>query len=195
MLCPGLFNRNSTVAGPAIGFLVPGADGVGDDADNAFWFNATGDVNNTVAISTTSFLRRCLHGLSGDNMPPVAKGYLRYHYAEQKIILPNLITISAVTDTVPLEDTQLAALGLAGETPTFDAVKTFANLTGMPTDAAARSATAWVYARYVNATGGMAKMNPGLDVHGKHKLNPPLTGGPPSVCLVYLVYRLVASCP
>ena len=162
-VCAGLFNRNTS--GDGVYVL--------HSNDDVRWLIATGHAREG-STNLTAFLRRCLHGDRGS--PPIARGHLRYNLTEQKIIVPNIVTLAAVLDAVPLEDSQLAALAVTGP-PILDLLKTFPNIPTQTTDTAAREATAWVFDRYANLTTGMAKMNPGLDVHGKSKLNPPLTHG------------------
>ena len=78
-------------------------------------------------------------------------------------MVPNIATLAAVLDAVPLEDTQLAAINVSSS-PVLDLVQLFP-WTDDIVDAP-RRATEWVYDRYINQTTGAAKMNPGLDVHG-----------------------------
>jgi len=49
------------------------------------------------------------------------------------------------------------------------------------------TATEWVFDRYANLTTTMSKLNPGFDVHGDHKLNPPLTKAPHVKLTDYIV--------
>jgi hypothetical protein len=159
-VCVGLFNRNNTAG------------------DGAYVLQSSRDVDLLVATGHVrgpstdldSFLRLCLHG--DGEAAPIARGFLRYDHTQQKIIVPNIVTLAAVLDAVPLEDSQLAPLGLASA-PLLDVLSLFPVYNNM--SAVARQATSWVYDRYSRLTNGLAKMNPGLDVHGGHVLNPPLT--------------------
>jgi len=91
------------------------------------------------------------------------------------------VTLAAVLDAVPLEDGDPA---MANATMLFDATKMWAGY-----DAAA--ATEYMFDNFINETTGMAKMNPGLDVHGDHKLDPPLTKDPELGLTDYLVKRKI----
>ena len=113
-------------------------------------------------MSSDTFLDLCLSPSAN-----VAKGYIRYNSSSQKLVTPNLITVAAVLDAVPLETGDATR----NSTMLFDALTAFDGFSAL-------QATEYVYDRYGNLTTTMAKMNPGLDVHGKHKLNPPLTGNP-----------------
>lgn len=174
-VCVGLFNRDDSVAGAAYTF---------NGARDAAWLECTGNNHSdSKRIALPNFLHRCLHGDS--STPAVAKGYLRYNYTTQKIIVPNIATIAGVLDAVPLDDIQIASLVLEKTPPLVDLVLTFPNTADVQN--APRVATQWVYDRYINQTTGMSKMNPGLDVHGKHKINPPLTGSPDTGLVDYIV--------
>ena len=161
-VCIGLANRNDEIIGPAYGLK-----GIDDIA----WLKATGSGTGTEKRTLpVQFLKQCLNH--------VAAGWMRYNYTEQKIIIPNIVTLAAVEDVVPLEDSQLAMLGIdpAKTPPLIDCTKLFPNIDPADTETAPREATSYVFSKYKNKTSGLSKMNPGLDVHGKHKLNPPLTG-------------------
>lgn len=97
-----------------------------------------------------------------------AKGWIRYNYHTQQIVVPNLLTLAAVLDAIPLEDNSPF---LPPSTPlVYDLVSRWANFT-------AYNATLYMYQNHINETTTMAKMNPGLDVHGD-PLHPPLTLSP-----------------
>ena len=99
-VCVGLFNRDDSVAGAAYTF---------NGARDAAWLECTGNNHSdSKRIALPNFLHRCLHGDS--STPAVAKGYLRYNYTTQKIIVPNIATIAGVLDAVPLDDIQIASL-------------------------------------------------------------------------------------
>jgi hypothetical protein len=94
-----------------------------------------------------------------------AAGYIRYSFAAQQVVVPNLLTLAGVLGAVPLED----GSPYIGRLPLlFDA------LAAWGANATALQATQYVYETHVASTTGMAKMNPGLDVHG-HPFDPPLT--------------------
>lgn len=163
-VCVGLFNRDDSIAGAA--YTLNGQR----DTD---WLECTGN-NKTGGVRNdpSTFLRRCLHGDASH--PALAKGHLRYNFTSQQVVVPNIATLAGVLDAVPLDDDQARTLGVSGA-PLLDLIQIFPYADD--TVNAPRRATEWVYDRYLNLTTGMAKMNPGLDVHGKHKLKPPLTKG------------------
>ena len=139
--------------------------------DDIAWLQVTGSGSGVEKRTLPDqFLKQCLS--------QVAAGWMRYNYTQQKIIVPNIITIAAVEDAVPLEDSLLIMLGIdpAKTPPLIDCTELFPSIDPTDTETAPREATAYVFSKYKNKTSGLSKMNPGLDVHGKHKLNPPLTG-------------------
>ena len=158
-ICVGLANRDESVAGPVFSVVDAGRD--------PLWFKSLYGSELPAAVDSAEFVKDCLKG-SSDGRPALAKGYILYDYAAQKVVLPNLITLAAVLDAVLLE-TGDPAVAASGAKLVFDAATRFKGYT-------ARQATSFMYDNYVNMTTGLAKMNPGLDVHGPHKLNPPLTG-------------------
>ena len=160
-VCVGLFNRNGTADEGAY-VLASGRD--------VDWLVATGHARGP-SIDIDAFLRLCLHG--DGQSAPVARGFLQYDHTQQKIIVPNIVTLAAVLDAVPLELSQATALGLTSA-PLLDIVSLFPIIQSNMS-AVARQATSWVWDRYQTRTNGLAKMNPGLDVHGGHIVNPPLT--------------------
>ena len=105
------------------------------------------------------------------------RGYIRYSSSAQQQFLP-LIATAGVLDAIPLEPTDPRAANL---TLRFDALAEFANAT-------AHDATAAVFDRFANMTTGLAKLNPGYDVHG-HPLRPPLTRTPNLKLVDYVVSR------
>eukprot|EP00966_Prymnesium_polylepis_P118613 2742027-Prymnesium_polylepis.1 len=125
------------------------------------------DVEGGVPTPLASFLDACLRH--------VARGYILYNYTEQQLVLPNIVTLAGVLDAVPLE-----APPDAPAPQVLDARSTLAGFSAL-------EATQWVYDRYANHTTTMSKLNPGYDVHGDHKLNPPLTKDPQISLVDYVV--------
>eukprot|EP00466_Bigelowiella_natans_P021206 jgi/Bigna1/91286/estExt_fgenesh1_pg.C_950041 len=144
--CAGLFNRNESIAGPAYTLM--------SDRDSD-WLSAIEET--PTSVSPTDFLHTCLV-TSG-----VAKGYIRYNYTGQRRVIPNIITLAAVLDAVPLEDTDPL---VSGAELVFDSVEALSGFSAL-------DATSYVFERYSNKTTTMSKMNPGLDTH-KHPIRPPL---------------------
>ena len=120
-----------------------------------------------------TFLEACLGS--------VARGYILFNCTAQQLLLPNIIALAGVLDAVPLESPPMTPSTLR-----LDARAALAGFSSL-------DATQWVYDRFVNQTTSMAKLNPGFDVHGPHKLNPPLTK-PPHVKLTdYIVKERLFS--
>jgi len=93
---------------------------------------------------------------------------IRYSFAAQQALVPNLLTLAALLDAVPLEDG--SPFAPAAPALAYDALAGWAGFSPL-------NATAFMFAHpRFNATTSMAKMNPGWDVHG-HPLdpNPPLS--------------------
>ena len=159
LACSGLFNRNESVAGAAYSLM---------GSDDVDWFH---DVEGPHGATTpvADFLDTCLR--------TVAKGFIHYNYTAQQLVLPNIITLAGVLDAVPLE---APPSGSTASKLLLDARTALAGFSSL-------DATQWVYDRYVNLTTTMAKLNPGFDVHGDHKLNPPLTQNPHVKLTDYIV--------
>ena len=151
-VCSGLFNRNPD--GPSA-FLV------WDSYDLDWVRDVDGvDTDSIVYTSASDFIKICLQG--------PANGYIRYNVVSQAENVPNLITVAAVLDAVPLEDDDPRI----GSAPVvFDALKEFDGFSE-------RDSTEYVYDHYANATTTMAKMNPGYNqtYASRHPVDPPLTG-------------------
>lgn len=154
-VCAGLTNR---VAPQAVYVLTQPQD--------AAWLALTRpDLPSPPPLTPApQFLADCL-GL-GRAASPIAAGRVRYSFAQQQLIVPQLLTLAAALGAVPLED----ASPLAARVPlVFDAQRDFANFSSL-------NATAAAFARCGNATSTLAFMNPGLDVHGDPwSPSPPLT--------------------
>ena len=171
-VCAGLYNRDQTTLG-AVYTL-----GSKRDTD---WLVSTRNndtvVNKDCLTDPDDFLHECLQ---------TTKGYLRYSFSSQKIIVPNLVTLAAVLDAVPLEDSDVHELNVTLPI-TFDAIAQFPPSLTSDRRNAPRNVTTWVFDHYGNRTTGMAKMNPGLDVHGHNKVNPPLSLDPNLGLVDYIV--------
>jgi hypothetical protein len=158
LTCVGLFNRSPSVAGAA--YAVTGAS-------DLEWLADVDGISDPPFVAADAFLARCLKPATG-----VAKGIARYNATSGQLTVPNLITVAAVLDAVPLEPGAFPHAAAAAPV-VFDAL---AEWTGF----SALQATQWVYERHVNQTTGLAKMNPGLDVHcaSCNHSDPPLTKQP-----------------
>lgn len=157
-VCAGLMNRDA--AGPAVYTLMHDED--------AGWLAAVSPGGGT-PTAAPALVAQCLsaHG----------SRVITYNFSAQQALVPNLITLAAVLAAVPLE----VGSPLLPPAPavTFDATKAWAGFA--PLDA-----TRFMYAAFARNTSGLAKMNPGFDVHG-FPLDPPLTGLPDLSLTDYIV--------
>eukprot|EP00759_Apiculatamorpha_spiralis_P035522 PhF_6_TR36213/c0_g1_i3/m.52849 len=158
LTCIGLLNRdsnNDTVAGPMYSYFPNNNDDV--------WLANLGLKMPATFTSLDTLMSMCR---------VVAKGYIRYNFTAQQIIVPNIITLGAVLDAVPLEDNSPYRTVLGPLV--FDALAVFP-----PKNTTAAHATAYVFDRYANRTWAMAMMNPGYNNNGgSNNSNPPVTGQP-----------------
>lgn len=162
-VCAGIYNRNPSKHG-AVYTISRQLD--------VDWIVSTQKNDTYISKDSltpaTEFIQECLQ---------VTNGYMRYSWHDHKIIIPNLITIAAVLDAVPLHDLLFQQLNVSVPVK-FDALQHFPpSLTSDHTNAP-RIVTEWMLLNYGNQTTGLSKMNPGLDVHGHHKVFPPLTKDP-----------------
>jgi hypothetical protein len=141
--CAGLMNRQPESGGYVYTLMRP------EDND---WLTLVAPPS-PVRVSPAELLNACLTA-----SPPVAKGYILFNYSAQQLVVPNVLTLAGVLDAVVLESAP-STLALA-----FDATVAWANFSAL-------QATQFMFDRHVNATRGVSKMNPGLDVHG-HPLDP-----------------------
>ncbi len=115
---------------------------------------------------------------------------VRYDYASQRALLPNILTIASALGAMPVD----RSMNLACASTAFDAV---AELRDRNTPALA---TQYAFERYGAQTTGLAMLNPGYDTRAADQANPPLTGdmGPALVDLVFsqrlFVVFLVNGC-
>jgi hypothetical protein len=181
--CVGLLNRDASVAGAAytlVGDQDPAwladTDGVciagvnysnpAFGNDPAFVACAQPNARLHAITSRLELLRTCIQARRPDGSRLVS-GAIHFNASRdgQQLITPNIITLAAVLDALPLQsnDPLMAEL-----TVVFDAEKEFEGFSAM-------QATEYMHTHHVNQTSTMAQMNPGLDVHGDNKINPPLT--------------------
>ena len=91
---------------------------------------------------------------------------VRYSYASQQKLLPNILTVGAVLEAVPLDEGMAASC----EDVVFDATAEF-RFRNSP-----YLATKYIYDNYVDETTGLAMLNPGYDTRSDHVWNPDMTG-------------------
>ncbi|MDA8639338.1 hypothetical protein N9L31_00045 [bacterium] len=169
LVCVGLFNRAGS----------PHSAYVFKDANDEAWLSRTrGGLNVSLLHRTTpaEFVAKCMQPAAAGGAG--AKGFILYNASRdaprgQKLLMPNLVTLAAVLDAVPLQDNDV--LKPAGATLVLDSTLPSIFGTNGTAGYGALKASRYVYEHHINMTGGLAKMNPGLDVHGADKTNPPLT--------------------
>lgn len=166
-VCVGLFNRNTDIAGPVYTLM---------NSRDIIWLEDIEGIPHPEIMPTSDFLTKCLHTRNSIDNSPMAKGYIRYNATSQQILVPNIITLAAVLDAVPLED---GHPDIKNTSMVFDALKEFEGF-------AAYNATLYMHMHYVNRTTTIAMMNPGYDT-SKHPFNPPLTRKPNPGLIDYIV--------
>lgn len=150
-VCSGLFNRENTVSGAVYT--------ISDEVDT-FWLKQLTDVDIHL-IDDISFIKNCLNST-------LIAGYLKYNYTEHKLIIPQLLTIAAVTNTIPIDITSFSPELTKNIPLKFDTARIFER-------PSLYDATLYLFQNYMNQTTGMAKMDPGFDIHN-HPIEPPLVG-------------------
>ncbi|GMH69894.1 hypothetical protein TL16_g05271 [Triparma laevis f. inornata] len=115
------------------------------------WLDAVTEGTNTEIIlnSVDDLLEDCY------NSHDLVKGYIKYNYDDQKLVVPNLVTLSGVLDAVLLDSSFLDSFD--DDLPMiFDAMQEWA-------DFDATDATEYMYDNYITHTNGLVKSNPGFD--------------------------------
>lgn len=160
-VCAGLYNRGASAnaSAPAAYTLMRSED--------ATWLQLLSPSIPWPPTVTpiAAFLAACL--APGG---PASGGTLRYSYAAQQELVPNVLTLAAVLAAVPLEDGSPYAPP-PGTPVAYDVLEQWAGWRSI-------NATRFMFIAYGNSTTGLAKMNPGWDVHGAQPLNPPLSQSP-----------------
>lgn len=141
--CAGLRNR-----------AVGGSVYVDTDAHDAAWITEL-NLTPTSTVDAAEFLRSCLTAF------PTC---VRYDYASQRTLMPNVLTVAAALGAVPVD----ASLNLTCGSTAFDAV---AELRERNTPALA---TRYVFERYAAQTTGLAMLNPGFETVSTDPANPNL---------------------
>lgn len=167
-VCAGLYNRDTSSQATTVYLMV-------SEPYSSEWLLDIEGVENPPVTAAQDFIGSCLARKSS------VGGYILYDYATQQQLLPNLITLAAVLDAVPLEagDPALSADAAL----LFDATAEWAGLTPL-------QATEDVYAKYVSNTTTLAFINPGYD-NAANPSDPPLTGTPRLKLVDYLVKERV----
>lgn len=107
-------------------------------------------------VSASDFLQECLVAFPQ---------CVRYSYSNQQKLIPNILTVSAVLNAVPLDEHDEYSCNEI----VFDATLEFESLD------TPYLATKYVYENYVNDTTGLAMLNPGYDKNATAVWNPKLT--------------------
>jgi hypothetical protein len=90
---------------------------------------------------------------------------VRYSYEDQQALLPNILTVSAVLEAIPIA----VEMDMEWGDVAFDATAVFKD------HDTPYLATKYVYENYVNETTGLAMLNPGYNAHGEKVWNPGIT--------------------
>jgi len=159
-VCIGLLNRAPGLRGAAYALINP---------EDVTWLALVGDEQPPTALD--AFMHACLTGVADSRI-------IRYNFSAQQEVVPNLLTVAAVLDAVPLEAG--SPWEPPGATLVFDAVAAWVGYKEV-------DATAYVFDHWVGNTSGAAKMNPGWDVHGAEPLSPPLSKLPDLSLADYIV--------
>jgi hypothetical protein len=159
-VCAGLFNRGET--DDAVYLL--------EDETDQGWLDDDVVAGEFTVTEPKDFLTICLG--SSD----VVKGYIKYDFGAQQLVIPNIITVAAVLDAVPLD---ISMEPPEGVTLVFDAEEQFHG-------SSALEATRYVYENWGENTTGMSKMNPGWETPNT-QVDPKLTGTPELGLTDYIV--------
>ncbi|MCC6160299.1 MAG: hypothetical protein IT350_19765 [Deltaproteobacteria bacterium] len=114
------------------------------------------DLEPEETVDAAGFLEACV-----EDFPRC----VRYSYADQQRLLPNILTVGAVLGAVPLDEDMPVPCAEAA----FDAVAEFSDLN------TSDLATKYVYDRFVDETTGLAMLNPGYDTQDPIVWDPALT--------------------
>lgn len=90
---------------------------------------------------------------------------VRYSYDEQQALLPNILTVAAVLEAIPIAD----EMDIQWDDIVFDATAAFRE------HDTPYLATKYVYEHYVDDTTGLAMLNPGYHPHDRKVWNPALS--------------------
>lgn len=142
--CAGLQNRTAG-----------GSVYVDANPHDATWLDELG-LSPTADVSAADFLSSCV---------AASPACVRYDYASQQALLPNILTVAAALGAVPLD----ASLNVACGNVAFDATQ---ELKDKNTPALA---TKYVFDNYGAQTTGLAMLNPGYDQHAEDHAAPPMT--------------------
>jgi hypothetical protein len=142
--CAGLRNR-----------AVGGSVYVESDAHDAAWLTELSLVP-TATVGAEEFLRSCVAAFPA---------CVRYDYATQRTLLPNILTVAAALGALPVD----GSLNLTCGSTAFDAI------TALQSRNTPALATRYVFDEYGAQTSGLAMLNPGYDQNAADQGNPSIT--------------------
>ncbi len=142
--CAGLHNR-----------AVGGSVYVESDTHDTAWLTELAMVPRAT-VNAEEFVRSCVTAF------PTC---VRYDYASQRTLLPNILTVAAALGAVPVD----GSLNLTCATTAFDAV------TALQSRNTPALATRYVFDEFGAQTTGLAMLNPGYDQQAADQGNPSIT--------------------
>ena len=145
-VCVGLYNRNFSA------FPETGAVYMLANNDDSVWLQLTRNITTPQPlINASTLLSRCLAATG-----PANGRYISYNSSAQQALVPNIITLAAVLDAVPIDVVNERYSHYTADTaPVFDAVKEFHDF--KPIDS-----TRFVFNNYINSTTGLCKVRSSL---------------------------------
>ncbi len=141
--CAGLQNRKAA-----------GSVYIQTDPHDPAWLDELA-LKTDVTVSAADFLTTCVAAFPA---------CVRYDYKHQQALLPNILTVAAALDAVPLDDGMTVTCGSVA----FDAVQEFKDKN------TPELATKYVFENYVQHTTGLAMLNPGYEDQPSDPANPTL---------------------
>lgn len=143
--CAGLSNR-----------AVGGSVYVQSNEREAAWITELA-ITPTATVDAADFLASCLQRFTA---------CVRYDYASQRTLMPNVLTVGAALGAVPVD----ASLGVTCGSTAFDAVEAFRERS------TPALATRYVFDTFSERTTGLAMLNPGYDRDAMDQSAPPIRG-------------------
>jgi len=125
------------------------------EAHDAQWLDEV-QLKPDVTVNAADFVKACV---------ATFPSCVRYDYANQHALLPNILTVAAALGAVPLDN----AMTFACKTTAFDAVAQFKD------KATPVAATQYVFDHFGKQTTGLAMLNPGYDAKSSDLMHPPLS--------------------
>jgi hypothetical protein len=136
-VCSGLLNRDSSDKAGVYTLL--------NQPYDSDWLVDTTGISNPFITPTDQFISSCFQ------LKNSVQGYILYDYAAQQAVVPNIITLAAVLNAIPLE---ASSPDVADNVLVFDAVKEWAGFSALDVNN-------YMFNHYINDTTTLAWMNPG----------------------------------